>query len=51
MPLFINAKSVNEAFIKVAERLNKKPDFISAPRTWQTREVMGIMYPYTGQLY
>jgi thymidylate synthase len=41
MPLFINAKSVNEAFIKVAERLNKKPDFISAPRTWQTREIMG----------
>lgn len=50
MPLLINVKSVNEAFIKVAERLNTKPDYISSPRTWQTKEMIGafivIKNPY-----
>lgn len=41
MPISIVANSANEAFIKIAEVLNEKPDFISSPRKWETRELLG----------
>lgn len=41
MPISITADSVNEAFVKVAEKLYERPDYISSPRNWETREVVG----------
>lgn len=50
MPLKIITNSVNSAFIQIAERLSYNPDFISSPRTWETREILGtfaiIKNPY-----
>jgi len=41
MSISITAKSVNEAFIKIAEKLYNNPEHISSPRSWETREALG----------
>lgn len=41
MTISINSDSVNDAFIKIAEALNNAPDFISSPRHYETREILG----------
>lgn len=43
MPKLIIAKSVNDAFIKIACELHLRPDFISSPRGNYTREMLGVL--------
>jgi len=43
MSKLIITKSVNEAFIEVLKSLYYKPDYISAPRGLETREITGLL--------
>lgn len=41
MAISINSNSINDAFINIAETLNNAPDFISSPRHYETKEILG----------